>query len=143
MKRLLIGSLITAFLMASAPVMADDDRRGQGWQKHHERGKAVPPGHQKKFLQAHYRDDRYNRHHHKPRHYKQHKWDRKHHDRHRYLATSAIGARSISAMSTATGTTAGVTGIANIQAITASNWATVTDCRRRPGLVGSFTTLTC
>ena len=84
MKRLLIGSLITAFLMASAPVMADDDRRGQGWQKHHERGKAVPPGHQKKFLQAHYRDDRYNRHHHKPRHYKQHKWDRKHHDSHRY-----------------------------------------------------------
>ena len=87
MKRLLIGSLITAFLMGSAPVMADDDRRGHGWQKHHERGNALPPGQQKKFLQAHYRDDRYDRHHHKPRHYKQHKWDRKHHnryDRHGY-----------------------------------------------------------
>lgn len=87
MKRLLIGSLITAFLMASAPVMADDDRRGQGWQKHHERGRALPPGHEKKFLQAHYRGSHYDRHHHKPRHYKQHKWDRKHHnryDRHRY-----------------------------------------------------------
>ena len=87
MKRLLIGSLVTAFLMVSAPVMADDDRRGQGWQKHHERGKASPPGHEKKFLQAHYRDSHYDRHHHKPRHYKQHKWDRKHHnryDRHGY-----------------------------------------------------------
>ena len=86
MKRLLIGSLITAFLMGSAPVMADDDRRGHGWQKHHERGNALPPGQQKKFLQAHYRDDRYDRHHHKPRHHKQHKWDRKYHDRHRYHA---------------------------------------------------------
>ena len=86
MKRLLIGSLITAFLMGSAPVMADDGRRGHGWQKHHERGNALPPGQQKKFLQAHYRDDRYDRHHHKPRHHKQHKWDRKYHDRHRYHA---------------------------------------------------------
>ena len=87
MKRLLIGSLVTAFLMVSAPVMADDDRRDQGWQKHHERGKASPPGHEKKFLQAHYRGSHYDRHHHKPRHYKQHKWDRKHHnryDRHGY-----------------------------------------------------------
>lgn len=85
MKRLLIGSLVTAFLMASAPVMAgDDDRHGHGWQPHNERGSALPPGHQKKFLQAHYRDDRHDRHHHKPRHYKKHKWDRKHHDRHRY-----------------------------------------------------------
>ena len=85
MKRLLIGSLVTAFLMASAPVMAgDDDRRGHGWQPHHERGSALPPGHQKKFLQAHYRDDRHHRHHHKPRHYKKHQWDRKYHDRHRY-----------------------------------------------------------
>ncbi len=85
MKRLLIGSLVTAFLMVSAPAMADDDdRRGAGWQKHHERGQAMPPGHQKKFLQAHYRRDHYDRHHQKRKHQK---WDRKHHsrdDRHRY-----------------------------------------------------------
>lgn len=85
MKRLLIGSLVTAFLMVSAPAMADDDnRRGSGWQKHHERGQAMPPGHQKKFLQAHYRRDHYDRHHHKRKHQQ---WDRKHHsrnDRHHY-----------------------------------------------------------
>lgn len=83
MKRLLIGGLVTAFLMASAPAMADNDGRGgPGWQKHHERGQAVPPGHQKKFLQAHYRRDHEDRHYHKRQ-----KWDRKHHgrdDRHRY-----------------------------------------------------------
>ena len=85
MKRLLIGSLVTAFLMASSAVMADgDDRQAHGWQPHHERGNSLAPGHQKKFLQAHYRDGRHDRHHHKPQHYKQHKWDRKYHDRHRY-----------------------------------------------------------
>ncbi|WP_417568202.1 hypothetical protein [Marinobacter sp.] len=79
MKRLVIGSLVAAFLMVSAPAMADNDNgRGSGWQKHHERGQAMPPGHQKKFLQAHYRSDHYDRHHDKRKHQK---WDRKHHSR--------------------------------------------------------------
>lgn len=85
MKKWLIGSLVTALLAASAPAMADgDNRRGPDWQNPHERGQFMPPGQQKKFLQAHYSRDQYDRDHHRRKHDKPHKWDRKYQDRHRH-----------------------------------------------------------
>lgn len=82
MKRLLIGSCIAALLVSASPVMADDHRgfgHPPGIQKQLDRGKAMPPGHQKKgILQAHYRRD----HHDRDRRYK-HKHKRKHHKRER------------------------------------------------------------
>lgn len=64
MKRFLIGSCILGLLMATSPTMADS-RRGHGHppgiQKHIERGKMVPPGHQKKFLFSRHRDHGYDR----------------------------------------------------------------------------------
>ncbi|MGB1949388.1 MAG: hypothetical protein ACPHQ9_01325 [Marinobacter sp.] len=51
MKRFLIGSCILGLLMATSPTMADSWRghgHPPGIQKHIERGKMVPPGHQKR-----------------------------------------------------------------------------------------------
>lgn len=80
MKRLLIGSCVAALLMSAAPVYAEGFRDGghaPGIQNHLDRGKAMPPGHQKKdFLKAHYRRD----HHHRDRRYKD-KHKRKYHKR--------------------------------------------------------------
>ncbi|MEC7378029.1 MAG: hypothetical protein VX421_10480, partial [Pseudomonadota bacterium] len=81
MKRLLIGSLVTALLALSTPTMADD-RRSVGWQNPHERGLAVPPGHQKYLLPAHYRGGHQDRYDHRRGHDRHHKWKhghRKHH----------------------------------------------------------------
>ncbi|MBW7471614.1 hypothetical protein QQF73_00430 [Marinobacter sp. M216] len=87
MKRLLIGSCVAALLVTAAPAMAEGYRDGghpSGIQKQLDRGKAMPPGHQKKeFLKAHYRRD----HHDRDRRYKDkhkrkyHKRDRDHYSR--------------------------------------------------------------
>ncbi|MEE3170620.1 MAG: hypothetical protein VX324_10915 [Pseudomonadota bacterium] len=81
MKRLLIGSLVTALLTLSAPTMADE-RRSVGWQNPGGQGLAVPPGHQKHLLPAHYRGDSRDRYDHRRGHDRHHKWKhghRKHH----------------------------------------------------------------
>ncbi|MBW4934907.1 hypothetical protein [Marinobacter sp. F4206] len=87
MKRLLIGSCVATLLMTTAPAMADGYRDGghpPGIQKQLDRGKAMPPGHQKKeFLKAHYRRDHHDRgRRHKDKHQrKYHKRDRDHYSR--------------------------------------------------------------
>ncbi|AOY89539.1 hypothetical protein BKP64_15935 [Marinobacter salinus] len=85
MKRLLIGTCIAVLLGAAAPAMADDHRsfgHPPGIQKQLDRGKALPPGHQKKqFLQAHYRRDRHDGDRRDRKKYRHHKRDRDHYSR--------------------------------------------------------------
>lgn len=91
MKQFLIGSCIVGLLMVSSPAMADS-LRGQwhppGIQKQIERGKMVPPGHQKKFLSSRHRDHRGDKHwsKHEKRHHKQYGYKDRHgfHDRRDY-----------------------------------------------------------
>ncbi|MEX2474686.1 hypothetical protein [Marinobacter sp.] len=82
MKRFLISSCIVGLLLATPPAMADS-LRGQGYspgvQIQVERGKMVPPGHQKKFLSARHRDHGYSRDHRRDRH-----WNKRHHKQHGY-----------------------------------------------------------
>ena len=84
MKRLLISSLVVIAL-GFAGTAAADNYRGSGHppgiQKQLDRGKALPPGHQKKFMKAHYRRDHHDRHHkHRDRRYR----DSDHRHHHRY-----------------------------------------------------------
>lgn len=81
MKRWLMGSVISAFLLVSVPAMADSYRgfgHPPGIQKQLDRGQALPPGQQKKFLQAHYRHG-YDDH---RRDHRRDGWKGRHHDRH-------------------------------------------------------------
>lgn len=82
MKRLLMSSLVVIALGFAGTAAADDYRgfgHPPGIQKQLDRGKALPPGHQKKFMKAHYRRDHYDRHH---KHRKDRYRDRD--DRHHY-----------------------------------------------------------
>lgn len=84
MKRFLIGSCIVGFLAASAPAFADSyykHRTPPGIQIVVERGHALPPGHQKKYLAAKYRDGHHYHDHHGKRYgHKKHGYrDHKHH----------------------------------------------------------------
>lgn len=85
MKRLLISSMMVIALGFAGSAAADDYRgfgHPPGIQKQLDRGKALPPGLQKEFMQAHYRRDHYERHYkHRDRRYRD-RDDRHHHRRH-------------------------------------------------------------